>query len=175
MEEIVSKFQIYFTFCCYQWEGKSENPSRTAYGNLKFSQKRKGCLSWQTQPINHQLLTSRHNKGNTRIFLFYFSLLYLRYLLYFISLFPALFKFTQNFTMARTTQNHRRPGSSKPPATIPALSPAPNSKLPAQLRFPLLVFSSLTLSASLYFLISPFTSGDLATVSRSRDNWLEGY
>ena len=75
--------------------------------------------------------------------------------------------------MVKTTQNHRRGGPSKPPATIPAASPAPNSKLPPQIRFPLLVVLSLTISSSLYSLVSPFTSGDLATVSRSRDNWLE--
>lgn len=71
--------------------------------------------------------------------------------------------------MARTTQNSRR----KPPATIPAASPAPNSFLSPQLRFPLLVLFSLTLSSILYSLVSPFTTGDLATVSKSRDNWWE--
>ena len=75
--------------------------------------------------------------------------------------------------MARTTQTHRRAGSSKPPATIPAASPASNSEFSAQVRFPLLVVLSLTISSLLYSLISPFTSGDLATVSRSRDNWWE--
>lgn len=75
--------------------------------------------------------------------------------------------------MTRTTQGHRRVGSSKPPATIPAASPASNSKLPAQVRFPLLVVLSLTISSFLYSLVSPFTSGDLATVSKSRDNWWE--
>ena len=75
--------------------------------------------------------------------------------------------------MARTTQSHRRAGSSKPPATIPAASPASNSKFPPQVRFPLLVVLSLTISSLLYSLVSPFTRGDLATVSRSRDNWWE--
>ena len=45
--------------------------------------------------------------------------------------------------------------------------------LSAQVRFPFLVFFSLTLSSLLYSLVSPFTAGDLATVSRSRDNWWE--
>ena len=75
--------------------------------------------------------------------------------------------------MARTAQNNRRVGSSKPPATIPAASPASNSKLSTQIRFPILVVLSLTISSLLYSLVSPFTSGDLATVSRSRDNWWE--
>ena len=75
--------------------------------------------------------------------------------------------------MARTTQSSRRGGPSKPPATIPAASPAANSILPAQARFPILVVSSLTISSLLYSVVSPFTTGDLATVSKSRDNWVE--
>lgn len=75
--------------------------------------------------------------------------------------------------MVRTTQAHRRAGSSKPPATIPLASPASNSSLPPQARFPLLVVLSLSISSLLYSLVTPFTSGDLATVSRSRDNWWE--
>ena len=59
----------------------------------------------------------------------------------------------------------------EPPATLPALSPAPNSKLPAQLRFPLLVLMTWTLFGTLWSTISPFMAGDLATVSRSRDDW----
>ena len=72
--------------------------------------------------------------------------------------------------MARTTQNSRRV---KPPATIPAPSPASNSIFSAQVRFPLLLLFSLTFSSLFYSLVSPFTTGDLATVSRSRDNWWE--
>ena len=45
--------------------------------------------------------------------------------------------------------------------------------LPPRLRFPLLVLFSLTISSFLYSLVSPFTTGDLATVSKSRDNWWE--
>lgn len=59
----------------------------------------------------------------------------------------------------------------EPPATLPALSPAPHTKLPAQLRFPLLVLMTWTLFGTLWSTISPFTAGDLATVSRSRDDW----
>ena len=87
--------------------------------------------------------------------------------------FPLFHLSTLSGNMARTTQNSRRVNSSKPPATIPAASPAPNSFLPPRLRFPLLVLSSLTLSSLLYSLVSPFTAGDLATVSKSRDNWWE--
>ena len=94
--------------------------------------------------------------------------------LYFISSSPSSQpNFGNSGNMVKTTQNHHRVGPSKPPATIPAASPAPTSKLPPQVRFPLLVVLSLTISSSLYSLVSPFTSGDLATVSRSRDNWLE--
>ena len=75
--------------------------------------------------------------------------------------------------MARTVQSDRRRRPSKPPATIPAASPAATSKLPPRVRFPLLLVLSLTISSLLYSLVSPFTSGDLATVSRSRDNWWE--
>ena len=45
--------------------------------------------------------------------------------------------------------------------------------LSTQVRFPLLVLFSLALSSLLYSLVSPFTTGDLAAVSRSRDNWWE--
>lgn len=125
--------------------------------------------SWRLgkiQPIKR--LTSRHNKDAT----FRFAVTNLCLL----HLSSHLFTIVQahlNSSMARTTQNSRQSGSSKPPATIPAASPASNSKLSAQVRFPLLVVLSLTISSLLYSLVSPFTSGDLATVSRSRDNWWE--
>ena len=41
------------------------------------------------------------------------------------------------------------------------------------MRFPLLVALNITLSALLYTLASPFTKGDLATVSGRRDQWWE--
>lgn len=75
------------------------------------------------------------------------------------------------FTMVRTRHGSKTGTRVEPPATLPALSPAPNSKLPAQLRFPLLVLMTWTLFGTLWSTISPFTAGDLATVSRSRDDW----
>lgn len=47
------------------------------------------------------------------------------------------------------------------------------SKLPAALRFPLLVTLSLSLSSLLYSFSSDYTAGDLATVSRSLNKWSE--
>ena len=116
-------------------------------------------------------LTSRHNKDAN----FRFAFLILHHCLPpFNHSYLHLFLISPEYrSMARTAQSHRRAGSSKPPATIPAASPASNSKLPPQVRFPLLVVLSLTISSLLYSLVSPFTSGDLATVSRSRDNWWE--
>ena len=61
----------------------------------------------------------------------------------------------------------------QPPATVPTLAPVPRSPLPAQLRFPLLVVLTMTFSSLLYSVVSTYTSGDLATVSRSRDEWWE--
>ncbi|KAK4690277.1 hypothetical protein P7C71_g6476, partial [Lecanoromycetidae sp. Uapishka_2] len=76
--------------------------------------------------------------------------------------------------MARTKRSASKSAiASAPPATLPALSPAPSSNFPAQLRFPLLVVLSMVLSSILYSVASPFTSGDLATVSRSHDEWWE--
>ena len=73
--------------------------------------------------------------------------------------------------MVRTRHGSKTEARVEPPATLPALSPAPNSKLPAQLRFPLLVLMTWILFGTLWSTISPFTAGDLATVSRSRDDW----
>ena len=73
--------------------------------------------------------------------------------------------------MVRTRHGSKTGARVEPPATLPALSPAPNTKLPAQLRFPLLVLMTWTLFGTLWSTISPFTAGDLATVSRSRDDW----
>ncbi len=49
----------------------------------------------------------------------------------------------------------------------------PTTKLPAALRFPLLVTLSLSLSSLFYSLSSDYTAGDLATVSRSLNKWSE--
>lgn len=47
------------------------------------------------------------------------------------------------------------------------------SKLPALLRFPLVVLLSLTSSSLLYSFASEYTSEDLANVSRTLDKWWE--
>ena len=49
----------------------------------------------------------------------------------------------------------------------------PTSKLPSQLRFPLVVITNLALSALLYSFISEFAAGDLSSVSRSINQWWE--
>ena len=46
-------------------------------------------------------------------------------------------------------------------------------KIPAPLRFPLLVLMSFTSSASLYSLASKITAGDLSSVSKSVNGWWE--
>ena len=57
---------------------------------------------------------------------------------------------------------------------IPAPTPPiAASKIPAPLRFPILVLLSLTLSAFLYSFTSEFTAGDLSSVSRSVNDWWE--
>ena len=52
-------------------------------------------------------------------------------------------------------------------------APIQTSKLPAFLRFPLLVLLSLTISTLLYSFVAEYTEGDLASVSRSLDQWHE--
>ena len=52
-------------------------------------------------------------------------------------------------------------------------APIQASKLPAFLRFPLLVLLSLTISTLLYSFVAEYTEGDLARVSRSLDQWHE--
>jgi len=52
-------------------------------------------------------------------------------------------------------------------------APLRSSKVPSVLRFPLLVLLNLALSSLVYSLISDYTGGDLASVSRSLDQWWE--
>lgn len=47
------------------------------------------------------------------------------------------------------------------------------SKIPSFLQFPLLVTLSLTLSSLLYSFAADYTSGDLARVSRTLNQWWE--
>ncbi|KAL9101849.1 MAG: hypothetical protein Q9163_002933 [Psora crenata] len=49
--------------------------------------------------------------------------------------------------------------------------PAPN--VPAPLHFPLLAAMNMVISSFLYASVSPYTSGDLSTVSAHRDQWWE--
>ena len=56
---------------------------------------------------------------------------------------------------------------------VPEVSEVLPSKLPEQAQFPLLVTLSLLASYGLYTVTSPFTSGDLSTVSAHRDKSYE--
>jgi hypothetical protein len=53
------------------------------------------------------------------------------------------------------------------------ISPLQRSTLPSILQFPLVLLLSLTLSSLLYTFISDYTSGDLASVSRTLEAWWE--
>jgi hypothetical protein len=52
-------------------------------------------------------------------------------------------------------------------------APLRASKLPAPLQFPLVVVLSLSSSALLYSFASEYIDGELATVSRSLNQWWE--
>ena len=56
---------------------------------------------------------------------------------------------------------------------LPKLSTSPRNGLSESSSFPLLVVLSMGLSSALYAFSSPFTSGDLSTVSAHRDQWGE--
>ena len=76
--------------------------------------------------------------------------------------------------MARTKQDGRK--GSKAGQRIdrePRLGPESESKIPKGLRFPLVAFLSLSTSLALRSVSSPFSSGDLGTVTTQRDDWLE--
>lgn len=45
--------------------------------------------------------------------------------------------------------------------------------IPTAFQFPALTFLSMSLSSLLYATVSPYTSGDLSTVSAHRDAWVE--
>ena len=74
--------------------------------------------------------------------------------------------------MVRTRHSAKGAEPSQPPATLPAASPAPTSTIPPQVRFPVLVLSSLGISSFLYTFASPFTPGDLSINSKTYDAWL---
>jgi len=68
----------------------------------------------------------------------------------------------------------KQPTRSNAPATeLPKSYFSPTSKIPAPLRFPLLVLISLTSSSLLYSLASEYTAGDLSSVSKSLNGWWE--
>lgn len=81
--------------------------------------------------------------------------------------------------MARTKQEARkgfkqpliRPEVAHPPA--PAIELAPGPKSPSLLRFPLVATLSLAISLGLRALSSPFSAGDLSSVSSQRDDWIQ--
>jgi hypothetical protein len=52
-------------------------------------------------------------------------------------------------------------------------APLRASKLPAPVRFPLLVILSLSISSLLYSFVAEYTAGELASVSRSLNEWWE--
>lgn len=57
---------------------------------------------------------------------------------------------------------------------VPELPPSPQTgKIPPQARFPALVLLSLLISYTLNTVASPFTSGDLASISAHRDTIYE--
>lgn len=49
----------------------------------------------------------------------------------------------------------------------------PDSKIPTVLRFPLVTVFSLGISLALRSVSSPFSTGDLGTVTTQRDDWTE--
>jgi hypothetical protein len=55
-----------------------------------------------------------------------------------------------------------------------AFKPAPASRLPASIRFPLFVVLSLTLSSGLYTLVGELTNAESSTVSRTPDGGVLG-
>jgi hypothetical protein len=52
-------------------------------------------------------------------------------------------------------------------------APLRASKLPAPIRFPLVVILSLSLSSLLHSFAAEYTAGDLASISRSLNEWWE--
>ena len=75
--------------------------------------------------------------------------------------------------MAKTKAAPQRSPPGPAAQEVALQAPLPNSVIPEPLRFPLLVALNIIVSALLYTLASPFTKGDLATVSGRRDQWWE--
>ena len=75
--------------------------------------------------------------------------------------------------MAKTKAVPKRTAPEPEGQEVALQAPIPTSVIPEPLRFPLLVVLNITSSSLLYTLASPFTKGDLATVSGRRDHWWE--
>lgn len=75
--------------------------------------------------------------------------------------------------MAKTKAVAKRTAPEPEEQEVALQAPIPTSVIPESLRFPLLVAFNIAISALLYTLASPFTKGDLATVSGRRDQWWE--
>jgi hypothetical protein len=59
-------------------------------------------------------------------------------------------------------------------ATYNAIAdPVRRSRLPAALRFPLVVLLSFTLSSLLFSIVAEVTAGDLAAISKHTESWVE--
>lgn len=79
----------------------------------------------------------------------------------------SLHRHLQTSHMARSSKASDTAVVSRQSASLRA------SKLPAPLRFPLLVILSLSLSSLLYSFAAEYTAGELASVSRSLNEWWE--
>ncbi len=75
--------------------------------------------------------------------------------------------------MAKTKAAPKRSAPEAADQQVAIQAPIPKSYVPEPFRFPLLVILNITLSAGLYTAASPYTKGDLATVSGHRDQWWE--
>ena len=75
--------------------------------------------------------------------------------------------------MARTKQTPTSTSKALNKPASPQAAPVPASKVSPQFRFPALIALSIILSSALYTAVSPFTKGDLATVSGHREQWYE--
>jgi hypothetical protein len=78
--------------------------------------------------------------------------------------------------VASPKKTRRRSTMSPPTSPIVAVAhprPAPKSRVPSTLQFPLVVTLSLILSALMYSFIAEITPGDLAAISKHSESWAE--
>ena len=71
----------------------------------------------------------------------------------------------------RTTALPNGPDNVVASKTTKTSPPIPTSKIPSPLRFPLAIILNMSLSSLLYTIAAEFTAGDLASVSRSVNDW----